>query len=123
MSAIVRVKPVDAREELLAAVGDISDYEVGNNELLAVTYLRPEKTAGGIIMTARNLKEDIYQSKVHLVLKLGPLCEFFGFTVAPGDWIVIRPSDAWALDINGTQCRHILDSHVRAKIKDPTKIW
>jgi hypothetical protein len=121
MAAVL--KEVDARAELLKGLGDLSDYEVGNNGVLAATYLRPEKTAGGIIMTARNLKEDLYQSKVHLVLKVGPLCEFFGFTVAPGDWIVIRPSDAWALDVNGVQCRHILDSNVRAKVKDPTKIW
>ena len=123
MSAMVKEMKSDPRADLLRAVGDISDYEVGNNEVLAATYLRPEKTAGGIIMTARNLKEDLYQSKVHLVLKCGPLCEFFGFAIQPGDWIVIRPSDAWALDINGTQCRHILDSNVRAKITDPTKIW
>lgn len=122
MSAVLK-KASDPRAELLDAIGDLSDYEVGNNEVLAATYLRPERTAGGIILTQRDLKEDLYQSKVHLVLKCGPLCEFFGFTVAPGDWIVIRPSDAWALDINGVQCRHILDSNVRAKVKDPTKIW
>jgi hypothetical protein len=112
-----------AKAAFLAKLGDLSWYEIGAKELLTATYLRPEKTSGGIILTARNLNEDIYQSKAHLVLKMGPQCEFFGFTVNVYDWVVFRPSDTWPLEIDGVHCRHVFDRDVRARIQHPERIW
>jgi hypothetical protein len=133
----------DTKQQIIDKVGDLSGYDVANNEVLVAIYLRPEKTAGGIILTANNLKEDLYQAKAHLVLKIGSACRFvrtdektgitYGVPIALHDWVVIKPSDAWALDVNTrpdvmdrkdfVPCRMVFDDQIRAKIAHPSMVW
>jgi hypothetical protein len=147
-----RLKPISSeveaesqrlRKAIIDKVGDLSGYEIANNELLVAIYRREEMTPGGIVLPHQNLKEDLYQAKAHLVLKIGSACQFvrkhatkgitYGIPIELHDWIVIRPSDAWALDINMrpsvldmadyVPCRMIWDDMIRAKIAHPAMVW
>jgi hypothetical protein len=123
----------DLKQSIIDKIGDLSDYQLAPGEVLLVIYQRPEMTAGGIILTPQNLKEDIYQGKSHLVVKIGEGCDFFGLDVRLHDWVVVRPSDGWAIDINPrpnildrkdyVPCRHVLPKYIRAKIPHPAFVW
>jgi len=131
------------KQSILNKVGNLDGYEIANNEVLCAIYLREEKTPGGIVLPHQNLKEDLYQAKAHLVLKIGSACRFvrtdvntgviYGVPIQLHDWIVLRPSDAWALDINMmpsilsredfVPCRMIFDDQIRARIAHPGMVW
>lgn len=123
----------DLRKPILDKIGDLSGYELAAGEVLLAIYQRPEMTAGGIVLPHQNLREDLYQGKSHLVLKIGPGCDFFGLKVNIGDWVTVRPSDGWALDINArptildrrdyVPCRHVLAKYIKAKIPHPMMVW
>lgn len=139
-----KIAPVDtAKQEILDKLGDLSRFEIASNEVLLAIYQRPEMTSGGIILTQTTLKEDIYQGKVGLVVKIGDSCSFnitdpytdtnFNLDVKLHDWVVVRPSDTWALDINGNPkviekkdfvaCRLVKPRHIRARIENPLSVW
>lgn len=131
------------KRDILAKIGDVSGFEIAQNEILLAIYQRPETTSSGIIQVAQTLKEDIYQGKVGLVLRIGEHCQFdrvdpytniqTGIPISLHDWVVVRPSDTWALDINMKSdalsskdfvaCRLVHDKDIRAKIPHPGVIW
>jgi co-chaperonin GroES (HSP10) len=133
----------DPRRELLEKLGDLSHLEIAQNEVLLAIYMRPEKTTGGIVLPQQNLKEDRYQGKCGLVVKIGSACRFvrqtadtgveYGINIKLHDWVVVRPSDTWALDINSdveglqiqdfVQCRLVYDDQIRMRVADPRVIW
>lgn len=120
----------DPREALTEAIGDLSGVELFHNQVLVVTYKRPEKSAGGIYYTDTTRKEDEYQGKVGLVVKKGPIAfvddaavKFAGQDVAVGDWISYRASDGWALTVNGQHCRMLEDSHVKLRLDSPDRVY
>lgn len=112
----------DPRQIILEELGDISGFEIANNQVLIATYRRPEKTRGGIILTPTNLNEDLFQSKAGLVVAIGPGCQF-RIPVALHDWVVVRPSDAYALEVNFVHCRLAYDDRISAKIPTPGMVW
>lgn len=121
------------RQEILNKLGDLSKAELSRNEVLLAIYRRPEKTPGGIILTHNNLKEDIYQGKVGLVVKIGPGCQFPNLNIKLHDWVVVRPSDSWALDVNAdpdalkredfVPCRLVFDDQIRMRVAHPGMVW
>lgn len=121
----------DPKQEIIKKIGSAIDkFEILNNELLVAIYLRPEKTAGGIVMTRRILDEDKYQSKTGLVLKIGPTCDFPTLPEAKlkvGDWVIMRPSDTFPMDLllagGEMWCRMIYDKHVKARVDNPDLVW
>lgn len=119
----------DPAKDLAAAVGDLSGHELFFNQILVATYIRPEKTAGGIYRPQNNVEEDIYQGKVGLVLKKGPSAfnndeiDYQGQNVEPGEWIVFRVGDGWSCTINGVACRVVADTSIRMKIKNPEGVF
>jgi co-chaperonin GroES (HSP10) len=113
----------DPREVILDELGDISGFEIAHNEVLVATYMRPPKTRGGIILTESNLREDEFQSKAGLVVKIGPGCTFKNVSVKLHDWVVVRPSDAWALEVNFVKCRLVYDDQIRARIAHAGMVW
>lgn len=133
----------ELKREILDRLGDLSGFEIAQNEVLLAIYQRPERTAGGIIQVPQTLKEDIYQGKVGLVVKIGDACEFQwtdtyagekgGIEIALHDWVVVRPSDTWPLDINTrtetldkrdfVACRLVKPRNIRAKISHPGVVW
>jgi co-chaperonin GroES (HSP10) len=120
----------DPKTAMLEAIGDTSGEELFHNQILVVTYVRPEKTTGGIIRPQTNVGEDEYQGKVGLVVKKGKTAfvsddeqDFKDQDVDVGDWVVYRVGDGWALTIRGTPCRILTDRTIRMKVKSPEDIF
>lgn len=136
----------DPRQAVLDALaGRHEGIEVFHNNILVGTYIAPNLMMKGpkgepieFHRTDRQHAEDRYQGKAFLVLKVGPLAFiddarngvlFGGKTVAPGDWIMARPSDGPEVAIAdeggkaGTACRVFRDVNIIAKISDPDLIY
>ena len=114
---------VDPAKVILDKVGDISQLELFGVQVLVGTYVRPDKTAGGVFLTDKLKDEDLYQGKVGLVLKVadgafvdGVDAKFHGKSVKPGDWIFYSVQDGWSLSVNGHHCRILEDVHVRGRL-------
>lgn len=99
----------------------IAGVQLLRNRVLVATYIRPEKTSGGIIRPDATREEDKWQGKAGLVLAKGPIAFDFdevrerasynigkagmddGYEVAlremnipkVGDWVFFRGSDTW----------------------------
>jgi co-chaperonin GroES (HSP10) len=117
---------VNPAEELRNAVGDLSKLKVYHNNILCAVYKRPEKTASGLYLSDNTRKEDEYQGKVVLVLKKGPIAfqdddktSFAGQDIEEGEWVVLRSSDGWKLNINGVLCHVIQDTQIKMTIPEP----
>ena len=110
---------------------DLKWAEVLNNRVLVEVDIRPEKTKGGIFLTDNARTEDQYQSKSGVILKMGPEAFdhgesgawFRGLTFKPGDRVVFRPSDGYAMTINGKICRLLTDTAVMMRIDNAERIW
>jgi hypothetical protein len=121
----------DPREKIIKAVGDLSKIVIMHNEILIGVYMRPEKTAGGIILTQTGIRaEDRWQGKVGLVLKKGPFAfvsddevEFGNQNVELHEWVVFHSADGWSLEINGQICRMVEDRRIRMKIPEPDIVY
>jgi len=120
----------DPKAAILKAVGDLSKLQVFSDLVLVGTFIRNERTTGGIIRPADNVKEDEYQGKVGLVLKTGPLafsdtedgpCQ--GGNAEIGSWVVYAIKDGWPVQINGTPCRFVPYSKLRMRITDPNLVF
>ena len=130
ISKVVKYDTNDAKKDLLSLVGDLSKFEVFNNQVLVAVYVRPEKTKGGIFLPDKAKDEDKYQSKVGLILKMGPSAfndetgEWFeGISFSNHDWVVFRPSDGWSVTVNGVLCRMFDDTAIRARISHPDNVY
>lgn len=134
MPAVAMVHDESPDKVLWDKLGDISDIEVFNNQVLVAVYVRPEKTKGGIILTEQHRDEDKNQGKVGLVIKAGP--EAFvsdGKWTFPdikvGDWVFFRASDGWACTINrgghdqNVLCRIVDDVNIRGRVAHPDQVW
>jgi hypothetical protein len=145
-SAVTKIDPyayLDTKQGILDKIGDLSGFEIAANEVMLAIYMRPEGSAGGIILTPRNRIEDRYQAKASLVLKIGHACRFvrtdpdtgvtYGIPIEVGDWVMVKPSDTWSFDyspsMNSTDikdcvpCRLVFDDQIRAKIIHPALVW
>jgi co-chaperonin GroES (HSP10) len=120
----------DPKEIILEKIGDLSGYNPGPSQVIVGIYIRPEKTSGGIILTATAKNEDKWQGAVGLVLKLGAgafedddVHKFRGFKANIGDWIEYRPSDTEPISINGCLCRRLSDVLVKSVIDHPDRMF
>lgn len=124
----------DPREGLLKQLGNtaVEHYQLMEDDILLATYIRPEKTKGGIILTQQNLGEDRFQGKVGLLVKKGPAAwkfdrtnqyPFEGDVPEIGAWCVYRASEGWEIGLNGVSCRIIRASLVRGVVADPSVVW
>jgi co-chaperonin GroES (HSP10) len=121
---------IDPAQKLKNEIGDISGIEIFNNQVLCAVYIRPDKTKGGIMLANQTTEEDRFQSKVGLVVKMGPQAfvdetnSWFADNDAKvGDWIVFRPSDSWSITVNGVLCRILEDMSVRGRVTAPDLVW
>jgi co-chaperonin GroES (HSP10) len=120
----------DPKQKLLDEIGDISAFEIFNNQILVAVYIRPNKTKSGIYLSDQSREEDKVQGKVGLVVKKGPAAfvdetsEWFkDISVEVNDWVVFRPSDGWSITVNNVLCRIIDDTAVRGKVDAPDRVW
>lgn len=144
-TALKRAEPAldPLKQRIIDKIGDLSGFEIAQNEVLLGIYMRDEVSPGGIIMVASTLKEDRFQGKANLVLKIGSACRFvrtdpntgvtYGIPIAVHDWVMLRPSDTWAFDYTPkpesqdlkdfVPCRLVFDDQIRAKIPHPGAVW
>jgi len=120
----------DPKELLIKEVGDVNDIEVFNNQLLVAIYMRPQKTKSGIILSDNTRDEDRYQGKVGLVLKKGetafvdPTGKWFvNADVSVGDWVYVRVTDGWSVNVHGVSCRMLEDTDIKGTLQYPDAIW
>lgn len=120
----------DPKQKIIGEIGDISNFEIFNNNILVAVYQRPAKTKSGLYLTDKTTDEDRFQSKVGLLLKMGPRAFepnsegwFDGVTFNLNDWIVFRPSDGWNVTVNGILCRILSDTQVRGRADQPDRVW
>mgnify|MGYP000013353261 FL=1 len=120
----------DPADVIRAEVGNLDNVDVFHNQILVGIYTRPEKTAGGIILSESTKKEDVHQGVVGLVLKVGPMAfvddgttKFHGQSVKAGEWVVYRTSDTHKVAINGVVCRLLEDSLVKLRVPHPDVVY
>lgn len=131
MPFMVMQHEVDPKEAIYKNVGEyLENIEVFNNQILVATYMRPEKTKGGIYITEKNRGEDQWQSKIGLVVKMGPTAfkdtsgEWFkDVNIQINDWVILRPSDGWNITINSAPFRMIEDIHIKGRVSNPDFVW
>lgn len=119
---------VDPKKLIIEKLGDISDIQIFGRNILVATYVPPEKTKSGIIVTSTQRKESEYQGKVGLVIAVGP--DAFendpeyktNLTAKIGDWVTYRHSDGVARSINGIHCRNISWVDLLEKVGSPDRI-
>jgi hypothetical protein len=116
----------DPREVILRGLGaSLDGFDIAAQGVLIGVYLRPDdvKTAGNVILPHAVTKEDEYQSKSGLVVKLGRRAfvddehvKWFGYKCDVGEWVTFRASDGMKMLINGVHCRLISDVMLKMKI-------
>lgn len=116
----------DPRNGIQKAVGNLDKIDLFSGRVLVGIYVAPEKTAGGVFRPQSNVREDIWQGCVGLVLKKGKMAftdddanKFHGQTVKEGDWVTFRPGDAKRIQLNGVDCRIIEDVLIDMVIDSP----
>jgi co-chaperonin GroES (HSP10) len=133
---------IDPKQNIIENTGDLKDIEIFNNQVLVAIYKRPEMTNKGIIIPESNRNEDQFQSKVGLILKMGPTAFmpssdtdqwFKNLHIELHEWVFFRPSDGWSLTLTnhvnpfskdaGVSCRIIDDIHIRGRISAPDFVW
>jgi co-chaperonin GroES (HSP10) len=133
---------IDPGEALLEKLGDLSDIEIFGTDVLLAVYQRPERTKNGLILPDTSRDEDRFQSKAHLVVKLGPRAfvddDSYAFSdnerLKVGDWCAVRPSDGQLLTLNNMRgssssaddtvlCRLVKDVSIRMRVTHPDRVW
>ena len=130
MTLVAMQHDVDPKQKLIEEIGDLSKVELFNNQILVAVYIRPQKTKSGIYLSDKTVDEDRYQSKVGLLMKMGPSAFeensdgwFNGEKFNEHDWLVFRPSDGWSITVNGVLCRILADTQVKGRIATPDQVW
>jgi co-chaperonin GroES (HSP10) len=123
--------PAELKMTIKDMLGDLSGIQVMFNRILVAIYIRPEITKGGIIRPGSNVEEDLWQSKVGLVVKMGQDAffddedgtMFRGQRVDVGDWAGFKIGDTWDLIVKQVPCRLIEDAHIRVRLTDPSLVF
>jgi co-chaperonin GroES (HSP10) len=111
-------------EQLKVIVEDL----YGNRVLLA-TYVRPDKTAGGIYRPKESIEEDRYVGKAGLILALGDQAfendAIYKWKRKPkiGEWVFFYASDAREIGIAGLSCRIISDYKIAGRSGNPLLLY
>ena len=123
---------VDPKDQIWKEIGSLDGIELFNNQVLLATYKRSEKTKSGLYLPDKHRDEDRFQSKVGLLLMLGPSAfeenEEGWFNNIPqpfkvNDWLVHRPSDGWSINIHGVDCRILVDTQIKMRVQYPDQVW
>ena len=124
----------------------VQGIQLLRNRVLVASFIRPEKTSGGIIRPDAVREEDKWQGKAGLILAVGPSAfDFEEVADDPdcltwedaraahnipnvGDWVFFRGSDTWDSGLQvapgvGAHCRFIFDDAIIGRIADPATIW
>lgn len=134
----------DPKEKIFRKIGNLDGHEVFNSQVLVGVYQRPEetKTKSGLVISVKTTGEDRFQSKVGVILKMGPSAFrdekgvwFKDQEMNAGDWVVYRASDGWSVSIpleapetgdertQGFLCKLMDDTAIRMRIPHPDAIY
>lgn len=127
---------IDPKKEILDRVWPFLDsvQVIGDDVLLGV-YMRPERTAGGLILAQSTRQEDEYQGLACLVLKMGNLAfkedenhHYDGIVPKVGDWVAVRKSEGFSFKLgkdtkNVQPCRIMSEKGIRLIISEPDTVW
>lgn len=98
-------------------------------DVLVAIWVRPNITAGGIHLTDNYKDEDVFQGKVGLILKMGPMAfqddETHKWPIKPkiGDWVTYRVSDGWPFMLVDQPCRIINERAIRLVLNRPDVVY
>jgi co-chaperonin GroES (HSP10) len=130
MPAMIMDHEIDPKQKLLDDLGDLSNIEIFNNQILVAVYIRPTKTKSGLYLSDKTTDEDRYQGKVGLLVAKGPMAFhddtgqwFNNATFKLHDWLAFRPSDGWSITVNGVLCRMMADTQVKMRVPSPDSAW
>jgi len=130
MPAMLMAHDIDPKHKLLEDLGDLSNIEIFNNQILCAVYIRPQKTKSGLYLSDKTVDEDRFQGKVGLLIGMGPSAfqdesgQWFSDTAFKlHDWLVFRPSDGWNITVNGVLCRVLSDTQVKVRVSSPDLVW
>jgi co-chaperonin GroES (HSP10) len=131
MPYMVMSHDIEPKKKILDEIGDLSTFELFNNQVLVAVYIRPNRTKSGIYLSDQTTDEDKYQSKVGLVLKRGPSAFdasveddwFKDMAINDGDWVVFRPSDGWGITVHNVMCRVLVDTAIKGRVVTPDEVW
>ena len=119
----------DPLKDMLQKIGDLSKFKLNGARVLLWTYIRPRVTKGGILLTDKEVNEDVWQGVVGYVLALGPIAfktdgtnDFGGLSVKPGDWVTFVSGEPRRVQINGVDCRITEDTQIQMVIPSPDYI-
>lgn len=117
----------------------IKDVRIRPYDVMLAMYLREKipgdhVTLGGLFMPngeTGSLREDLFQGKVGVVMKVGHLAftedsdhRWQDFKPAIGDWVVINVGDTFSWDLPGGWRIRIVDENmVRAIVPVPDMAW
>lgn len=111
-------------------IGSLDKYQVLGSNVLVATYVRPRKTAGGILLTDNSIHEDRWQGILGLVLKMGDAAftfdgayEYKGPKAKVGDYVMFHTSDARELSIKGISIKLVDSSLIRMIVPDPMDLY
>ena len=123
-------------DALKAARVNLDDVQVEHNNVLVACYIGGEKIANSSLYRTQNqVKEDEYQGKVGLVLKVGPgayvddaSTKFHGVPAPkPGDWVVTASTAGWQIKLGGmlggVLCKLVQDTSIKARVADPETVF
>ena len=112
----------DIKKALIDGV-DVSQIETFGENLLVATYIRPERTAGGIIRPQDNIGEDEFQGNVVLVLQIGEgLSEDSEAKELLHQWVRFGAKEGTRWRFNDIPVRDISIDRIRGTVKDPNKV-
>lgn len=125
-----RPQNISFKDIVMRQLGDLTGYTVLGTDVLVATYIKPRKTAGGIIIPDKGAEEDRYQGKIGLVIKLGEAAFQFdgqyaykGTIPKAGDFVAFHTSDTREIGILGFSCRTVDSQLVRMIVPDPDAIF
>ena len=120
----------DFKTAVMKWLGDLSKFEILGSNVLVATYVRPEKSKGGILMPDKTKDEDRWQGTVGLVLKIGEQAfkfdgpyEYKGRVPKVGEYVMFHASDTRELFIRSTSCRLMDSSLIRMIVPAPEDLY
>lgn len=144
MPVVIMKHDEDPADMICRQTGNLDDVDVFNNHVLVGLYLRAniKMMLGGkeFHMPDKSKEEDEYQSKIGLILKMGPSAFakksggwFKDQDMSIGDWVFCRPSDGMRLKLvsvdekTGTKkellCRLLEDVDIKMRAESPDRLY
>jgi hypothetical protein len=123
-------QPDSERQQILDKLGDLSHVKIAQNEFLMAIYVRSNRSPSGLYLTDKTVKISDHCLFQRVDPKTGAT---YGIPVKLYDWIVVKPSDGLAMDVNAdpkvlkrddfVTCRLMYDDMVRMVIDNPNTVW